>query len=90
MLRFKDRVPYDLASGVVYEYTCGRRSYSYFSETERHVKVWSGELTGISSLTFKKTKPSKGILIRDHLLQRDNNPSFDEFTILPHRNKKHS
>ena len=57
---------------------------------QRHVKVWSGELTGLSSLTFKKTKPSKGILIRDHLLQRDNNPSFDEFTILPHRNKKYS
>ena len=24
MFRFKDRVPYDLVSGVVYEYRCGR------------------------------------------------------------------
>ena len=24
MFKFKDRVPYNLVSGVVYEYTCGR------------------------------------------------------------------
>ena len=29
-------------------------------------------------------KLSKEILIGDHLLQYDNNPSFDEFTILTH------
>ena len=40
IFRFKDRVPYDLVSGVVYEYTCGRYNFSYYSETERHVKVW--------------------------------------------------
>ena len=39
-------------------------------------------------LTFKKTKPSKGSLIHDHLLRCDNNPSIDEFTILAHENKK--
>ena len=43
----------------------------------------------ISRLTFKKTKLSKESSILDHLLQFDNNPSFDEFTILAHRNKKH-
>ena len=26
IFRFKDRVPYDLVSGVVYEYTCGRET----------------------------------------------------------------
>ena len=34
------------------------------------------------------TKPSKESLIHDHLVQCDNNPSFDEFTILAHKNKK--
>ena len=34
MFRFKDRVPYDLVSGVVYEYTCGRCNSSYYGETE--------------------------------------------------------
>ena len=32
---------------------------------------------------------SKENSILDHLLQFDNNPSFDEFTILAHRNKKY-
>ena len=89
MFRFKDCVPYDLVSGVVYEYTCGRCNSSYYGETERHVKVSSGEHIGISPLTFKKTKPSKESSIHDHLLECDNNLSSDEFTILVHRNKKY-
>ena len=67
MFRFKDRVPYDLVSGVVYEYTCGRCNSSYYGDTERHLKVRSGEHIGISPLTFKKMKPSKESSIRDHL-----------------------
>ena len=74
-------------SGAVYEYTCGRCNSSYYVETERHSKVRSGEHKGISPLTFKKTKPSKESSIRDHLLERDNNLSVDEFTILAHGNK---
>ena len=89
MFRFKDRVPYDSVSGVVYEYTCGRCNSSYYDETERHLKVRSGEHIGISLLTFKKTKPSKESSIHDHLLECDNNHSFDEFTILSHGNKKY-
>ena len=77
--RFKDCVPYKLASGVVYEYTCGR-----YGVTERHFKVSSVEDIGIQPFTFKNMKLSKEILIGDHLLQYDNNPSFDEFTILTH------
>ena len=87
--RFKDRVPYDLVSSVVYECTCGRCNSSYCGETERHLKVRFSEHIGISPLTFKKKKPSKECLMRDHLLQCDNNPSFDEFTTLAHGDKKH-
>ena len=75
---------YDLVSGVVYEYTCGRCNSSYYGETERHLKVSSGEHIGISPLAFKKTKSSKESSIRDHLLECCSNPSFDEFTILAH------
>ena len=39
MSRFKDRAPYDLVSGVVYEYTCDRCNSFYYGETERHLKV---------------------------------------------------
>ena len=34
-------------------------------------------------------KPPKEGSIRDHLLQCDNNPCFDEFTILAQGNKKY-
>ena len=89
MFRFKDCVPYELVSGAVYEYTCGRCNSSYYGEKERHLKASCGEHIGKSPLTFKKTKPFKESSIRDHLLQCDNNPSFDEFAILAHRNKKY-
>ena len=74
MFRFKDCVPYDLVSGVVYEYTCGRRNSYYYGETERHLKVRSGEHVGISPLTFKKMKLSNESSTCDHLLECDNNP----------------
>ena len=41
--RFKDRLPYDLVSCVVYKFQCGRRNASYYGETDRHLKVRSGE-----------------------------------------------
>ena len=89
MFRFNDRVPHGLVPDVVCEYTCGRCSSSYYVETERYLKVRSGEHVGISPLPFKKTKPSKESSIRNHLLECDNNPSFDGFTILTHWNKKY-
>ena len=85
---FKDRLPFDLVSGVVYKYTCGRCNSTYYGETDRHLKVRSGEHIGISPLTFKKTKPSKESAIRDHLLNCNNIPSFEEFTILANGNNK--
>ena len=41
MFRFKDRVPYDLVSGVFYEYRCGRCNSSHYGETQRHFKARS-------------------------------------------------
>ena len=76
-------------SSVVYEYTCGRCNSSYDGKTKRHLKFRFGEHIGISPLTFKKKKPSKGSSIRHLLLQCDNNPSFDEFTILAYGNEKY-
>ena len=86
--RFKDRLPSDLVSGVVYKYTCSRCNYTYYGETDRHLKVRSGERIRTSPLTFKKVKPSKEIAIHDHLLNWINIPSFEEFTILTNGNAK--
>ena len=88
VFRFKDRLPSDLMSGVVYKYTCDRCNSTYYGETDRHLKVRMGEDIGISLLTFKKTKPSKENAIRDHLLNYNNIPSFEEFTIFTNGNNK--
>ena len=58
--RFKEPLPYDLMSKVVYKYACGRCNSSYYSETDRHLRVTAGEHIGLSCLTFKKCKPFKG------------------------------
>ena len=80
--RFKDRLPSDLVSEVAYKYTCSRYNSYYDGEMDRQSKVRSEEHTVISPLTFKKTKSSKESAIRDHLLNCNNIPSFEEFTIL--------
>ena len=85
---FRDRLPSDLVSGVVYKYTSGRCNSTYYGETDRHLKVRSGAQIGISPLTFKKTKPSKNSAIRDHLLNCNSIPFFEEFTILTNGDNK--
>ena len=42
----------------------------------------------IDTLRFKQTKPSKESKIRDHILNCNNIPSFEKFTILANRNNK--
>ena len=87
VFRFKDRLPFDF--GVVYKYTCRMCSSSYYGETDRHLKVRSGEHIVISPLTFRKFKPSKESVISDHLLICNSIPSFDEFTILAYGHHKY-
>ena len=89
VFRLKDRLPFDLMSGVAYKYTCGRCSSSYYGEKDRYLKVRSGEHIGISPLIFRKVKPSKESAIRDHFLNCNNIPSFDEFTILAYGHHKY-
>ena len=41
VFRLKERLTFDLVSGVVYKYTCGRCNSSYYGETDRLLKVRS-------------------------------------------------
>ena len=63
--------------------------FSYYNETDRHLKVRSGKHIWISLLTFRKVKSSKDSAIRDHLLNCNNIPSFDKFTILTYGHHKY-
>ena len=57
---------------------------------DRHLSVRAGEHIGLSPLTFKKCKPSKESAVCDHLLFCDNDPSFDEFSVLAKASSKFS
>ena len=70
-------------------FTITKSNSSYYDETDKHLKVRSGEHIGISSLTFRKVKPSKESAIRDHLLNCNNIPSSAEFTILTYGHHKY-
>ena len=74
---------------------CGLQRYlwkvqiSYYSEKDRQLKFRCGDYIPIPTLTFTKIKPSKGSAIREHLLNCNNIPSFNEFTILAYGHHKY-
>ena len=85
--RFKDCIPKELTSGVIYKFHCGFCNESYYGECVRHLNVRIGEHIGISPLTRKKVKP-KGSAVSDHLLLCNHSPSFENFSVLTKENKK--
>ena len=48
---FKDQIPKDLTSGVVYKFQCRLCNESYYGECMRRLNVRIGEYIGISPLT---------------------------------------
>ena len=87
--RYKDPIPKDLISGVVYKVQCGLYNESYYGESIRHLDIRSGEYIGVSPVTGKKVKPSNNSAIFDHLLHCNFLPSSDNFSVLAHENKKY-
>ena len=71
---YKDPIPKDIVSGVVYNFQCDLCNESYYGESIRHLDIRSGNT---NSATY------------DHLLHCDCLPPFDNFSILAHENRKH-
>ena len=86
---YKDPIPKDLISVAVYKFQCGLCNESYYGESIRHLDIRSREHIGVSPLNGKKVKPSNNSAICDHLLQCNFLPSFDNFSVLAHENKKY-
>ena len=61
--RFKDRIPKELTSGVVYKFQCGFCNESYYVECVRHLKVRIGEHIGISTLRRRRRKLSPRVVL---------------------------
>ena len=87
--RYKDPTAKDLISGVPYKFQCDLCNESYDGESIRHLDIRSEEHIGVLTLTGKKVKPSNNSAICDHLLQCIFLPSFDNFSVLAHENKKY-
>ena len=87
-LRYKDPIPKDLISGVVYKFQCGLCNESYYGESIRHLDIRSGEHVGVSP-PEEKVKPPNNSAICDHLLHCKFLPSFDNFSVLAHESKKY-
>ena len=64
---FKDQIPKDLTSGVVYKYQCRLCNESYYGECVRYLNVRIDEHIGISPLPKKQVKP-KNSSVADHLV----------------------
>ena len=86
--RFKDKVPFNLRSNVVYKFSCGRCNATYYGKTCRHLNVRIGEHSGISPLTGKKSKARKTTAVKDHMLFCDHIVSLDDFQILTSSNSE--
>ena len=74
LFRFKDVIPKELRSHLVYKFSCSSCNATYYGKTERHL--------GLSPLTRNRVacKPSA---ISDHLLlHENNNSSFNNSSIL--------
>ena len=82
-------LPKDLISGVVYKCQCGLCNESYCGESSIHLDIRSGKHIGLSPLTGKKVKPSNNSAICDHFFHYNFLPSFDNFSVLAHENKRY-
>ena len=75
--------------GVVYKFQCWLCSESYYGECVRHLAVRSGEHIAISPLTNKRIQPRNHSAVWHHLLDCDYSPTFEDFSVLYHKNKKY-
>ena len=60
--QFKDQIPKNLTSGVVYKFQCGLCNECYYGECVRHLNVRIGEHIGLSPLTKTNVKPKNSSL----------------------------
>ena len=86
--RFKDKVPFNLHSNVVYKFFCGRCNATYYGETCQHLNIRVGEHSGISPLTRKKLKAKTTTAVNDHTLFCNHIVSLDDFNILASSNSE--
>ena len=85
LFRFKDSIPKELRSHIVYKFLCSNCNITYYGETERHLNVRSGEHLSLSALIGKRVNNNKKLTIKDHCLFLNHVGSFEDFSILTYK-----
>ena len=82
LFRFKDRLPTNLSSGIVYKYSCGECSASYVGKTQRHLITRISEHKGMSVRTgMHLTNPSFSN-IREHAFHNNHRILDKNFNVI--------
>ena len=81
---FKDCIPKELTSTVVYKFHCRLCNESHYVECLRQLNVRIGEYIGI----IRKLSLGVSDGVRDHLLLCNRSPSFERFSVLTKENRK--
>ena len=79
--KFKDKIPSDLQSHLVYKIQCAECNLCYYGLAERHFKVRSFDHLGLSIYT---NKPIKGVptAMKTHWRNTKHNITMDSITVL--------
>ena len=88
LFRFKDIIPKEISSHLVYKFMCSCFNATCYRESERHFFVRASELLGMTPLTGKWVKNPKRSAILGHILLNGHDASFEHFTILLKENNK--
>ena len=87
---FKDRLPREMDSMLLYKFTCGVCNCTYIGETKRHFQVRSFEHMGISILTDNPLKynATHATAVRKHCCDLEHDSSIDDIQIVGHASNK--
>ena len=88
---FKDRLPREMDSMLLYKFTCGVCNCTYIGETKRHFQVRSSEHMGISILTgnLLKYNASNATAVRKHCNDLEHDNGTDNIEIVGHASNKY-
>ena len=81
LFRFKDPIPKDLVSNIIYSYSCPSCNARYIGEANRHSKVRWGEHLGISCFTGQSVS-GLNTAIKAHLKLNKCKSDFTNFAVI--------
>ena len=82
LIKFKESIPKNLRSDIVYKILHSCCNTTYDEQTERHLLVRSSENLGLTSLNGKRIKNLKRFTINDHILVKGHDANYNDFSIL--------